>query len=56
MYMIVCRVVRKSGNTVIVYNTYIFAVGYSPRRTRWEGHVAHVSGEERCIQGFGGET
>jgi len=26
------------------------------RRMRWVGHVAHVGGEERCIQGFGGET
>jgi len=25
------------------------------RRMRWAGHVAHV-GEERLIQGFGGET
>ena len=25
------------------------------RRMRWAGHVAHV-GEERHIQGFGGET
>ena len=25
------------------------------RRMRWVGHVAH-GGEERCIQGFGGET
>ena len=24
------------------------------RRTRWAGHVAHV--EERCMQGFCGET
>jgi hypothetical protein len=26
------------------------------RRTRWVGHVASMGGEERCIQGFGGET
>jgi len=27
------------------------------RRMRWEGHVAHMGGEEkRHIQGFGGET
>jgi hypothetical protein len=25
-------------------------------RNRWAGHVAHTEGEERCIQGFGGET
>ena len=25
-------------------------------RMRWAGHVAHMGGEERCIQGFGGET
>jgi hypothetical protein len=25
------------------------------RRMKWAGHVASV-GEERCIQGFGGET
>jgi hypothetical protein len=25
------------------------------RRMRWAGHV-HVWGNERCIQGFGGET
>jgi hypothetical protein len=23
---------------------------------RWEGHVAYIGGEDRCIQGFGGET
>jgi len=23
---------------------------------RWTGHVARVGGQERCIQGFGGET
>jgi len=23
---------------------------------RWAGHVAHMGGEERCRQGFGGET
>jgi len=23
---------------------------------RWEGHVVRMGGEERCIQGFGGET
>ena len=26
------------------------------RRTRWLGHVARLGGEERCIQGFGGES
>jgi hypothetical protein len=26
------------------------------RRMRWEGHVARVGGNERCIQDFGGET
>ena len=26
------------------------------RRMRWTGHVAHMEGEERRIQGFGGET
>ena len=26
------------------------------RRMRWAGHVAHIGGEERCIQGFGGKT
>jgi hypothetical protein len=26
------------------------------RRMRWAGHVAHMGGEERHIQGFGGET
>ena len=26
------------------------------RRMRWAGHIAHMGGEERCIQGFGGET
>jgi hypothetical protein len=25
------------------------------RRMRWAGNVAHV-GDERCLQGFGGET
>ena len=27
-----------------------------PRRKRWAGHVAHMEGEERCIQGCGRET
>jgi hypothetical protein len=26
------------------------------RRMRWVGYVAHMGGEERFIQGFGGET
>jgi hypothetical protein len=26
------------------------------RRIRWAGHVARMGGEERGIQGFGGET
>jgi hypothetical protein len=26
------------------------------RRMRWAGHVACIGGEERFIQGFGGET
>jgi len=26
------------------------------RRMRWAGHVASMGEEERCIQGFGGET
>jgi hypothetical protein len=26
------------------------------RRMRWAGHVAPMGGEERCVQGFGGET
>jgi hypothetical protein len=26
------------------------------RRMRLAGHVAHMGGEKRCIQGFGGET
>jgi hypothetical protein len=26
------------------------------RRMRWAGLLAHLEGEERCIQGFGGET
>ena len=25
-------------------------------RMRWAGHVAHMGGEERFMQGFGGET
>ena len=25
-------------------------------RIRWPGHVARMGGEERCVQGFGGET
>jgi hypothetical protein len=24
-------------------------------RRRWAGHVARTGGEERCVQGFGGE-
>ena len=27
-----------------------------PRRMRWSRHVAHTGGQERFIQGFGGET
>ena len=26
------------------------------RRMLWAGHVARMRGEERCIQGFGGQT
>jgi len=26
------------------------------RRMRWTGHITCMGGEERCIQGFGGET
>jgi len=26
------------------------------RRMRWAGRVARMGGEQRCIQGFGGET
>ena len=26
-----------------------------PRRMRWAGHVARM-GEEKCLQGFGGDT
>ena len=26
------------------------------RKIRWSGLVARMGGEERCIQGFGGET
>jgi len=26
------------------------------RRMSWAGHVASMGGEQRCIQGFGGET
>jgi len=26
------------------------------KRMKWAGHVARIGGEERCIQGFGGET
>jgi hypothetical protein len=29
---------------------------FKSRRMRWDGHVASVEGEERCTQGFGGET
>jgi hypothetical protein len=30
--------------------------GIKSRRMGWTGHVARVRGQERCIQGFGGET
>jgi hypothetical protein len=33
----------------------IFRVKTS-RRLRWEGHIVRMRGEERCIQGIGGET
>jgi len=26
------------------------------RRMKWAEHVARMGGEERCVQGFGGET
>jgi hypothetical protein len=26
------------------------------RRMSWAGHVAHIGGEEGCVQCFGGET
>jgi len=25
-------------------------------KMKWAGHLAHIGGDERCTQGFGGET
>jgi hypothetical protein len=33
-----------------------YTVGLITYRRRWMEHVAHMMGEEKCIQGFGGET
>jgi hypothetical protein len=32
----------QGGNTIIIFNIYLFAVEYSARRMRWAGHVAHI--------------
>jgi hypothetical protein len=47
-----------------LHNKELYALYSSPnmirviksRRLRWAGHVARMGGEERCIQGFSGET
>jgi hypothetical protein len=47
-----------------LHNNELYAPYSSPsiiqviksRRLRWAGHVARMEGEERCIQGFSGET
>ena len=47
-----------------LYNEELYAISFSPdliwvikpRRMRWRWHVARMGGEERCIQGSGGET
>jgi hypothetical protein len=39
----------------VLYSSPIIVQVIKSRRMRWAGHVAHM-GEERCIQGFGGDT
>jgi hypothetical protein len=46
---------RKLHNEELNDLTQIVRVIIS-RRMRWAGHVARIKGDERCIQGFVGET
>ena len=39
-----------------LYSSPIIVRVMKSRRMRWAGHVARMGGEERRVQGFGGET
>jgi hypothetical protein len=39
-----------------LYSSHNIVRVIKSRRMSWAGHVARMGGEERCIQGFGGET
>jgi hypothetical protein len=53
-----------TGELRRLHNKELYALYSSPniirviksRRVRWAGQVARVGGEERCIEGFNGET
>jgi hypothetical protein len=52
-----------TGERSRLHNKELYALYPSPDiwviksgRLRWTGHVARMWGEERCIQGFSGET
>jgi hypothetical protein len=53
-----------TGEWKRLHNKELYALYSSPNitgvmksgRLRWAGHVTLLWGEERCIQGFGGET
>ena len=45
----------RNGELNDLYSPNIIRVIKS-RRMRWAGHLARMGGEERCNQGFGGET
>jgi hypothetical protein len=56
--------VQVTGKWKRLQNEELYALYPSPniiqviksRRMRWVGHVSCMEGQERCIQGFGGET
>jgi hypothetical protein len=39
-----------------LYRSHNIVQVIKSRRISWAGHVACMGGEEKCIQGFGGET
>ena len=48
------RKLHEEELNVLYSSPYIIRVTNS--RMRWTGNVARMGGEDRCIQGFGGET
>jgi hypothetical protein len=49
------RKLHNEGLSDLYFSPNIVRVIKSKRKT-WAGHVARMEGEERCIQGCGGET